>query len=73
MGKSLETVLKELHAKYPKATFVIDDHPDDDRTMYEGDYVGVMTKDYLLDNAVHRVDEAGAPDRITIYIEEEYI
>lgn len=73
MTQDLETVLKELHTKYPKATFIIDDHPDDDRTMYEGDYAGVMTMQYLLNNAVHRVDEAGAPDRITIYIEEEYI
>lgn len=69
MGKSLEEVLKELHAKYPKATFIIDD----DRTMYEGDYTGVMTMNYLLNNEVHQVDEGGAPDRITIYIEEEYI
>lgn len=73
MAQSLGQAMPDLTKKYPNATFVIDDTIDDDRTLYEGDAAGVMTMQYLLDNEVVRIDEGGAPDRVTIYITEEYI
>lgn len=67
----LETALARLRAKYPRATFVIDDVPDDNRTLYEGPVAGAQEMEYLLDNKVIEVDESD-PKRIVIRIEEEY-
>ena len=67
----LETALARLRAKYPRATFVIDDVPDDNRTLYEGPAAGAQEMEYLLDNKVIEVDESD-PKCILIRIEEEY-
>jgi hypothetical protein len=73
MTQSLNQVLRQMRAKYPRATYVVDDVPDDNRTLYEGDLNGIMSIDYLQDNKVLEVDESKAPDRIFIRIEEEAI
>lgn len=73
MTQSLNQVLRQMRAKYPRATYVVDNVPDDNRTLYEGDLNGIMSIDYLQDNKVLEVDESQAPDRIFIRIEEEAI
>ncbi|DAY92053.1 MAG TPA: hypothetical protein [Caudoviricetes sp.] len=73
MTQSLNQVLRQMRAKYPRATYVVDDVPDDNRTLYEGDLNGIMSIDYLQDNKVLEVDESQAPDRVFIRIEEEAI
>lgn len=73
MAQSLNQVLRQMRAKYPRATYVVDDVPDDNRTLYEGDLNGIMSIDYLQDNKVLEVDESQVPDRIFIRIEEEAI
>lgn len=73
MTQSLNQVLRQMRAKYPRATYVVDDVPDDNRTLYEGDLNGIMSIDYLQDNKVLEVDESQAPDHIFIRIEEEAI
>lgn len=73
MTQSLNQVLRQMRAKYPRATYVVDDVPDDNRTLYEGDINGILSIDYLQDNKVLEVDESHAPDRIFIRIEEEAI
>lgn len=73
MVKSLNQVLRELRGKYPKATYIVDDVPDDNRTLYEGDINGILSIDYLQDNKVLGVDESKAPNTIFIRIEEEAI
>ena len=73
MTQSLNQVLRQMRAKYPRATYVVDDVPDDNRTLYEGDINGILSIDYLQDNKVLGVDESQAPDRILIRIEEEAI
>ena len=73
MAQSLNQVLRQMRAKYPRATYVVDDVPDDNRTLYEGDLNGILSIDYLQDNKVLEVDESQAPDRIFIRIEEEAI
>lgn len=69
MTQSLNQVLRQMRAKYPRATYVVDDN----RTLYEGDLNGIMSIDYLQDNKVLEVDESQAPNRILIRIEEEAI
>ena len=73
MTQSLDQVLRQMRAKYPRATYVVDDVLDDNRTLYEGDINGILSIDYLLDNKVLEVDESQAPDRVFIRIEEEAI
>lgn len=73
MTQSLNQVLRQMRAKYPRAIYVVDDVPDDNRTLYEGDINGILSIDYLQDNKVLGVDESQAPDRIFIRIEEEAI
>ena len=73
MTQSLNQVLRQMRAKYPRATYVVDDVPDDNRTLYEGDINGILSIDYLLDNKVLEVDESQAPDRVFIRIEEEAV
>lgn len=73
MTQSLNQVLRQMRAKYPRATYVVDDVLDDNRTLYEGDLNGILSIDYLQDNKVLEVDESHAPDRIFIRIEEEAI
>ena len=52
MTQSLNQVLRQMRAKYPRATYVVDDVPDDNRTLYEGDLNGILSIDYLQDNKV---------------------
>ena len=73
MTQSLNQVLRQMRAKYPRATYVVDDVLDDNRTLYEGDLNGILSIDYLQDNKVLEVDESQAPDRVFIRIEEEAI
>ena len=73
MTQSLNQVLRQMRAKYPRAIYVVDDVLDDNRTLYEGDLNGILSIDYLQDNKVLEVDESQAPDRIFIRIEEEAI
>lgn len=73
MTQSLNEVLRQMRAKYPRATYVVDDVLDDNRTLYEGDINGILSIDYLQDNKVLGVDESQAPDRVFIRIEEEAV
>lgn len=73
MTQSLNQVLRQMRAKYPRATYVVDDVPDDSRTLYEGDINGILSIDYLQNNKVLGIDESQAPDRVFIRIEEEAI
>lgn len=73
MTQSLNEVLRQMRAKYPRATYVVDDVPDDNRTLYEGDINGILSIDYLQDNKVLGVDESQAPYRVFIRIEEEAV
>lgn len=72
MTQSLNQVLRQMRAKYPRAIYVVDDVPDDNRTLYEGDINGILSIDYLQDNKVFGIDESQAPNCIFIRIEEEY-
>lgn len=73
MTQSLDQVLRQMRAKYPRATYVVDDVLDDNRTLYEGDINGILSIDYLLDNKVLEIDESQAPNRVFIRIEEEAV
>lgn len=73
MTQSLNQVLRQMRAKYPRAIYVVDDVLDDNRTLYEGDINGILSIDYLQDNKVLGVDESQAPDRVFIRIEEEAV